>query len=53
MKDSLVHYDANIIEIIEAINATPIGIAFLTGNDGEFHSVFTDGDLRRLMLKEK
>lgn len=53
MKDSTVHYDANIIEIIEAINATPPGIAFLTNTNGEFHSVFTDGDLRRLMLKDK
>lgn len=53
MKESIVNYQSDIITIIEAINAVPAGIAFLTDQNGKFHSVFTDGDLRRMLLKEK
>ena len=47
MKDSIINIDSDLISIIEAINSSPAGIAFLVNSDGKFHSVFTDGDLRR------
>ena len=53
MKDSIINIDSDLISIIEAINSSPAGIAFLVNSDGKFHSVFTDGDLRRMLLKEK
>ena len=53
MKESIVNYQSDIIIIIEAINADPAGIAFLTDQDGKFRSVLTDGDLRRMLIKEK
>ena len=53
MKESTVKFDSNLIHIVEAINAAPAGIAFLVDEKDKFHSVFTDGDLRRMLLKEK
>lgn len=53
MKDSIINIDSDLIAIIEAINSAPAGIAFLVNSNNTFHSVFTDGDLRRMLLKEK
>ena len=49
MKDSRCFQNAPLKEVLEAINAEPIGTAFLENKEGELTGVFTDGDLRRAL----
>jgi perosamine synthetase len=50
MKDSICKYNAGMRKLLEAVNATPAGIAFIVDDSEKLCGVITDGDFRRLLL---
>jgi len=50
MNESRCFKNAALKEVLEAINAVPIGTAFLEDKEGKLVGIFTDGDFRRLLL---
>jgi perosamine synthetase len=50
MKESICKYNAGMRKVLEAVNATPAGIAFIVDDAEKLCGVFTDGDFRRLLL---
>jgi len=50
MKDSICKHNAGMRKLLEAVNATPAGIAFIVDETEKLCGVITDGDFRRLLL---
>jgi perosamine synthetase len=50
MKDSICKYGLSLREVLKAINSEPAGIAFIVDDQNQLKGVFTDGDVRRLIL---
>lgn len=50
MKHSIVQIGSSLHSILEAINAEPVGIAFMVDRDCRLIGVLTDGDVRRMLL---
>ncbi len=50
MNESRCFKNAALKVVLEAINAVPIGTAFLEDKEGKLVGIFTDGDFRRLLL---
>ncbi|MDA7803421.1 aminotransferase class I/II-fold pyridoxal phosphate-dependent enzyme [Crocinitomix sp.] len=53
MKQSICKIGNSLKEVMIAINAEPSGIAFITDDKDKLKGVFTDGDMRRLLLEDK
>ena len=50
MNKSICKNNVSLLKLLDAINSTPIGTAFLEDEKGRLCGVFTDGDFRRLLL---
>jgi perosamine synthetase len=53
MKDSICKIGSTLKHVMMSINAEPAGIAFIIDGDNKLSGVFTDGDMRRLLLMDK
>lgn len=50
MRESICKHNAGMRKLLEAVNATPAGIAFIIDDSEKLCGVITDGDFRRLLL---
>jgi perosamine synthetase len=53
MKESICKIGSTLREIMISINAEPVGIAFVVDKQEVIKGVFTDGDMRRILLSGK
>ncbi len=49
----IVHPDDQVSDVLDCINASAEGIAILVDSEGHFVRTVTDGDIRRLLLRER
>ena len=50
INDFLITYDNSLLEVLEAIDRSGMGLAILVDAEGKFIRTVTDGDVRRLMI---